>query len=138
MNIVSIMVRGTLEFIIVSVIAIPLSGDPLALAWYSLSVFLAFILRLAMEYNDNGLTWRNGIKQAIYTISYCYFAITVWFTYLNYTKGFEVYLFLNSLFAVFMVSQLKHFFQLGVTATLKKWIKTIIASEEKEVNNDGI
>jgi len=91
-----------------------------------------------MEYNDNGLTWKNGIKQAIYTISYCYFAITVWFTYLNYTKGFEVYLFLNSLFAVFMVSQLKHFFQLGVTATLKKWLKTLIASEEKEVKDDNI
>jgi len=31
MNIISIMVRGTLEFVIVSVIAIPIAGDPLAL-----------------------------------------------------------------------------------------------------------
>lgn len=138
MNILSIMVRGTLEFVILNVIAVPFISDPLLLVWYSLSVFLAFVLRLALEYDDKGLTWKGGIRQAIYTISYCYFAIIFWFSYLNYKNGFEIYLFLNSLFAVFMVGQLKHFFQLGVTATLKKWLKGVLASEDKEGNHDGI
>lgn len=132
------MVRAALEFVVLNVVAVPLIQDPALFLWYSLAVLLAFILRLGIEYNKNTLTWRNAFIQTIYTISYCYFAILVWNSYLNYGKGFEVYLFLNSLFAVFIVGQLEVMFQMGFKAWAKKWIKSVIASEPNNTggNND--
>lgn len=141
MNIIQIMTRGTTEFLVLNIVVVPFVADPLLLAWYSLSIFLAFILRLAMEYDDKALTWVTGIKQAVYTVSYCYFAIIFWFSYLNYKSGFEIYLFLNSLFSVFMVGQLKYIFQMGVKATLRKWLRSFIASETTDIKggtDDGI
>lgn len=141
MNIINIMSRGTTEFLILNIVVVPFVSDPLLLAWYSLSIFLAFVLRLAMEYDERTLTWKTGIRQAVYTVSYCYFAIIFWFSYLNYKSGFEIYLFLNSLFAVFLVGQLKHIFQIGVKATLKKWLRGFLASETTEIKggtDDGI
>ncbi len=138
MNILTAMVRGTIEFVILNIVIVPFVSDPLLIAWYSLSVFLAFVLRLALEYDENKLSWKTGIRQAIYTITYCYFAIIFWFSYLNYKSGFEIYLFLNSLFAVFLVGQLKSFFQMGVKATLRKWAKNFLAAEEKEGTHDNL
>lgn len=45
--------------------------------------------------------------------------ILVWNTFLNYSRGLEIYLFVNSLFAVFMVSQFEEVFELG----FKSWLK---------------
>lgn len=129
MNIVSTMVKGGVDFVVLNVVAVPFINDPALMLWYSLSVLLAFILRLGIEYNNNTLTWRSAFIQTIYTISYCYLAIIVWFTWINYGKGFEVYLFLNSLFAFFMVKQVQVMFKFGIRAWGRKWVQSLIAAE---------
>lgn len=135
MNILNLMGKATTEFVLVSILTMPFVSDPLLLVWYSMAILLAFVLRLGIEYNNNALTWKSGIIQGIYTISYCYLAVMVWFSWLNYSKGFEVYLFLNSLFAVFMVGQLQSAFKIGVRAYAKKWLQSILAKEDKEAGN---
>lgn len=135
MNIVSMMVKGGIDFVVLNVVAVPFINDPALMLWYSLSVLLAFILRLGIEYNENNLTWRSAFIQTVYTISYCYLAIIVWFTYLNYGKGFEVYLFFNSLFAFFMVKQVQVMFKFGIKAWGRKWLRSLVAAEPTEEEN---
>lgn len=133
MTIITTMLRATTEFVILNIIAIPLINDPISMGWYAVSIVLAFALRLGIEYNSNTLTAKSAFIQTIYTITFCWFAIIFWFTYLNYEKGLEVYLFTCSLFAVFMVAELKKIFEIGFPATLRIWLKNFLAKEDKEV-----
>lgn len=120
MNVVSKTVVAFLDFVVINVIALPFATiDPMLYAWYSLCILLAFVLRLGMEARKNRLTWRTLMYQSIYTISWSFFMILVWTAWLKYKSGFEVYLFINSLFAVFMVSQFEIMFEIG----FKEWLR---------------
>lgn len=129
-------VTATGEFVILNVIALPLAAhvDPMVWAWYSLCIALAFVLRLGMEHKKHKLTWSALLYQSIYTISWSFFMILVWNTFLNYTRGFEIYLFINSLFAVFMVSQFEEVFQVGFKSWLRIKLGKLIAVESAPVN----
>jgi len=120
MNVVSKSVLAFADFMLINAVLLPFSTfEPLVWAWYSLCVALAFVLRLGMEHKKHRLTKSSLLIQSIYTISWSFFMILIWNTFLNYNKGFEVYLFVNSLFSVFMVSQFEVIFELG----LKEWVR---------------
>lgn len=127
-------VYASVDFVIINALVLPLVVDPLVWAWYSLCIALAFVLRLGMEHRRNNLTWATLLYQSICTISWSFFMILIWNTFLNYTRGFEIYLFMNSLFAVFMVSQFEEVFEKGFKGWLKIKLGKFLAVEAKEEN----
>lgn len=134
MNVVSKTVIAFYDFALVSVIALPFAAvDTMLYAWYSLCILLAFVLRLGMEARKNRLTWRTLMYQSIYTISWSFFMILVWNSWLKWKSGFEVYLFVNSLFAVFMVSQFEVIFEIGVKEWLRVKLGKFLATERTNV-----
>lgn len=124
-------VHATSDFVVLNMLSFAITQDVYMWLWYSLAILLAFLLRIGIELNNRTLTKRSALIQSIYTVSYCFFAIIFWKTYLNYTKGFEVYLFINSLFAVFIVSQLESMFKAGFRTWARNWLKSIMAAESK-------
>lgn len=132
MNVVTKSVLGFADFLVLNAVLIPFSVlDPVVLAWYSLCIILAFVLRLGMEHKKNRLTRSALLIQSIYTISWSFFMVLVWNTFLNYSKGFEVYLFINSLFAVFMVGQFEVIFEIGGKEWLRIKFGKFLASEKE-------
>ena len=134
MNIVMKILYATFDCIIINVVAIPfIAGNPVIWAWYSLCIILAFVLRVGMEHKKHRLTWSSLLYQSICTITWCFFMVLVWdYVFGKQTKGFEIYLFINSLFAVFMVSQFEQVFEIG----FKEWVRIklgkFLATEGKE------
>lgn len=138
-NIVHIMVRGFLEFLVINIVAVPFLNDPTLCLWYALCILLAFILRLAILYDNNTLTPREALKQVMFTIGYTFLMILVWFSWLKWETGFEVYLFLNSLFASFMVGELQVLFKSSIKNAGRAWLratlKKFLATEDiKEID----
>lgn len=133
MNIVNTVARAGYEFLVINIVAAPfVMGNPVVWAWYCLCIALAFLLRVGMEHNKHKLTPRSLLYQSICTISWCFFMILVWDAFLNYTKGFEIYLFINSLFSSFMVSQFEEVFQLGFKKWLASKVGTVLAVQKEE------
>lgn len=120
MSIVNKVAKSLGDVAIINIVAMPFSVNPWLWLWYSIIVSLAFLLRLAIERKKGALPGSKILEQTVYTISYCFFACLVWFTWLSAWKWFEVYLFLNSLFATFMVGELENIFKMG----FKSWIQT--------------
>lgn len=137
MNIVMRIAYATFDFVVINTLMTPILTDPMSLAWYSLCIALAYALRLGMENKRKALTKQVLLYQSVCTVTWCFFSILVWTTFLNYTRGFEIYLFLNSLFAVFLVGQLDDVFQMGVKAWLRIKLKEFLterpAENKKEV-----
>lgn len=134
MNVVTKSGYAVLDFIVINVVALPFAQlDPMLWAWYSLCVILAFILRLGMEHRKHRLTWTSLAYQCVYTISWSFFMVLVWnYLFPKGREGFEIYLFINSLFAVFMVSSFEEIFEIGFKAWLKIKLGKFLATQEKE------
>lgn len=135
MNIVMKIVGSSTEFLFISSVAIsPLAAyDPVTWAWYSLCILLAFVLRLGMERKKRRLTKEALLYQSICTVSWCFFTVLVWnYLFVKQTRGFEIYLFVNSLFATFMVSQFEEVFEIGFKEWLRIKLGKFLAVEKGE------
>jgi hypothetical protein len=130
MNPVMRIVYASWDFVVINAIILPLSPDPIVWGWYSICILLAFALRLGMEHKRHKLTWISLLYECIYTVSWCFFTVLIWATFLNYTRGFEIYLFINSLFASFMVSQFEQVFQNGFKTWLRLKVGKFLAQEQ--------
>jgi len=126
------MLLAYIDFFLVYILITPLNMGWTAWLWYSLCVILAFSLRLGIEFNKNRLTWKNGLVQSIYTITWCFFSVLVWYTFLLYKSGFEIYLFVNSLFAVFIVGEAEKVFEKGFKRWLSEKVGTVLATHKQE------
>lgn len=134
MNIVMKVLTASLESaFVLSVVISPLDTfNPVVWAWYSLCIILAFVLRLGIESKKRQLTARSLLYHSIFTISWTFFSILVWNTFLNYDKGYPIYLFINSLFATFFVSQFETVFKLGFKEWLRIKLGKFLAVEREE------
>lgn len=107
--------------------------DAMAHAGAAGAIVLAFLLRIAMEWGKDALSVKSVVIQAITTIALCFVSIYFWHDFLNWKKGFEIYVFSCSLFSVFIVAEIEIVFKIG----FRKWLKTglvkLMASEDKEV-----
>lgn len=107
--------------------------DAMSHAGAATAIVLAFLLRIAMEWGKNTLNSKNAVIQAISTLALCFVSIYVWHDFLNYAKGFEIYVFFSALFSVFIVGEIEIVFKIG----FRKWLKTglvkLLASDDKEV-----
>lgn len=106
--------------------------DAIAHAGAAGAIVLAFLLRIAMEWGKNALSYKSVIIQAITTMALCFVAIYVWHDFLNYSKGFEIYVFACSLFSVFIVGEIEIVFKIGFRKWLKLGLVKLMASEDKE------
>ena len=131
MNITMKIVYASLDFVILNVIALPFATiDPMLWAWYSLCIALAFVLRLGMEHKKHRLTWASLMYQSICTISWSFFTILIWnYMFPKGRDGFEIYLFLNSLFATFLVGQFEVIGKDGIKQWLRIKLSTFLATE---------
>lgn len=123
------------EFVFICSVAVsPLAAvDPITWAWYSLCILLAFMLRLGMERKKKRLTKEALLYQSICTVSWCFFTVLVWnYCFVKETRGFEIYLFINSLFATFMVSQFEEVFEIGFKEWLRVKLGKFLAVERGE------
>lgn len=133
MNIVATVLKAVGEVLIINIILIPTGFSPYVALWYSLIVLLAFLLRFAMNKKKTGLwPWGEFIEQSIYTLSWSFFASLVWFKLYPTSQWFEVYLFLNSLFASFLVGELEHIMSVGFRPWLKNCLLKFVATETKK------
>lgn len=130
MNIVMRYVYAIADVVVIRMIALPVVADPSMWIWYGLCVALAFMLRLGMEHKRHRLTTQTLFYQCIYTISWIFFAILIWdYFYKLETQGFSIYLFVNSLFASFLVSQFEQIFEKGFKAWLQIKLGKFLAVE---------
>ncbi len=107
--------------------------DAMAHAGAAAAIVLAFLLRIAMEWGKNTLNGKNAVIQAISTLALCFVSIYLWHDFLNYSKGFEIYVFFSALFSVFIVSELEIAFKIGFRKRLKMVLQKVLANEEQEV-----
>lgn len=98
------------------------------------SVILAFMLRVAMDSKKTAPTIIGVFTQIIITMALCFISVYVWRDFLNYKKGFEIYLFTVSLFSVFIAGQLDRMFEYG----FKKWAQNILGKIMAKDEGEGI
>lgn len=130
---------GFVDFILISA-TMSLHGGYTAadMAWYFLCVALGFGLRIAILKNDNKYSSKKLMIHMMYSISWVFIMVLLWRTYLNRTflnqggNSFEIFLFLNSLFSVYMVGQFEYFFKIGYRSWLNLFVGRLIAKEVKE------
>lgn len=136
MNIVMKVVYASLDFVILNVVALPFAAiDPMLWAWYSLCIALAFVLRLGMEHKKHKLTGPALLYQSICTVSWSFFMILVWnYMFPKGRDGFEIYLFINSLFATFLVSQFEEIGKEGIRSWLRIKLGKFLAVEKGDNN----
>lgn len=135
-NIVMKIVLAVVDFVLIN-IAISLGGiDIYSMMWYLLCIGLGFGLRVAVLIKDGKYTTKTLFLHMMFTISWSFLMVLVWRTGLNKTwlnqggNSFEIYLFINSLFSVYMVSQFEHFFKLGFSGWLRLNVSRIIAKDQ--------
>ena len=138
MNIVMKILYASVEAVTITIVAtLPLqltTPNLILWAWYGLCILLGFVLRLGVERNEKRLTKETLLFHSIATVTWCFFASLVWnYFFLPEKKGFEIFIFLNSLFAAFMVGQFKVIFEIGVKKWLQIKLGKFLAVEEKEV-----
>jgi hypothetical protein len=137
MNIIMKIIYATVETIaMITAVTLPFVGlNVWVVSWYFLCVALGFLLRIGMEHNKNRLTWKSLLYQSICTVSFCFFMYLLWnYLFPPEKQGFEIYIFLCSLFATFLVSQLEDVFEKGVKSWLRIKLGKFLAVESKEEN----
>lgn len=107
--------------------------DAMAHAGAGGAIVLAFLLRIAMEWGKDALSAKSVAIQAITTMALCFVAIYVWHDFLNWKKGFEIYVFICSLFSVFIVAEIEIVFKIGFRKWLKIVLVKLMASDDKEI-----
>lgn len=106
--------------------------------WYGLCVGLGFGLRVAVLVNDNKYSHRTLFIHIAFTVCWCFLMILVWRTKLHTTfinqggNSFEIYLFINALFSVYMVNQFQNYFKIGFSGWLKATASKVLAKDIKE------
>lgn len=129
---------ATLDFVVVNTVISLKTGVSLDdLLFNSLCVGLAFGLRVAMLVKDDKYTIKTVLIHGVFTVSWVFFSVLLWRTsahkYLDQGgNSFQIYLFLNSLFSVYMVSQFEYFFKIGFYSWLKMVAGRIVAKDVKE------
>lgn len=139
MNPVMKIVVAVYDFILINIL-ISLNGHVSVpdLLWYSLCVGLGFGLRIAVLIKDNNYTHRTLLIHIMFTVCWCFLMILLWRTKFHSTfinqggNSFEIYLFINALFSVYMVGQFDYFFKLGFRGWMRLNVGKLIAKDAKE------
>ena len=96
------------------------------------AVILAFMLRIAMDSKKSRQTVTGVFRQMVITVALCFISVYIWRDFLDYKKGFEIYLFTVSLSSVFISGQLDRMIENGFKNWAKNFIGKVMAKNETE------
>lgn len=133
------LVYASVDFVLLNIaLGINAHLDMSIILWYSLCILLGFSLRISILVNEGRYSHKTLFVHTVFTICWCFFMVLLWQTWVSLTwvnrggLSFEIYLFSNSLFSVFMVTQFDYFFKIGFVAWLKLILGKFLAKEIKE------
>lgn len=129
------------DFVLINIV-LSLHGNisMIDVAWYMLCVGLGFGLRVAVMINNNNYSHKLLFVHGAFTVCWVFLVVLFWRTSLHKTwmnqggNSFEIFLFLNSLFSVYMVSQFEYFFKAGFKGWIKLNVGRIFAKDVEEEN----
>lgn len=117
-------------FIISVAVSLPFDLDIYKILLYCSAVGLAIVLRIML---DKLFKPKDILRVISITLPWCFIASAIWFEFLDYKKGFIVYLFVNALFSEFMASESQKGFREGFRKRadyLGSWIAGNIPPKE--------
>lgn len=135
-NIVMKIVLAVTDFVLINIVLSVGGIDIYSISWYALCMALGFGLRVAVLVKDNKYTTKVLFIHMVFTLSWCFLTVLIWRTGLDKTwinrggNSFEIYLFLNSLFSVYLVGQFEFFFKLGFKQWLSLKVSSLIAKDQ--------
>lgn len=125
------LIKSCLNFVVLNIfMSLALSQDPKFYIGSGMAIIMGFMLRIVIEWNNNTITWKKSVIQAVMSLCLCYLCVLYWRDYAPNIK-LEYYLFFCSLFSVFIVGLLEKTFKLGVSGYAKILLKKILAEDSK-------
>ena len=141
MNPVMKIILASVDFVLIYA-SLSLGGmDIYSILWYLICIGLGFGLRVAVLVQDGKYTPKVLMIHVAFTICWTFLMILLWRTWVYGTwinqggNSFEIYLFINALFSVYMVGQFDHFFKLGFRGWLRLNAGKILAKDDREDNS---
>lgn len=139
MNPVNKVLSATVDYLVINAaVSLGMGVSLPDILWYSLCVALGFLLRIGVLIKEGKYSHQNLFTHMLFTICWCFLMILFWRTWLSTTwinrggNSFEIYLFLNSLFSVYMVGQFEVFFKFGIKEGFTMLAGKILAKDIKE------
>lgn len=114
--------------VIVALMSIGTTDDPKFYIGCLLAIVMGFTLRIAIEWNNNALSWKKSFIQALMSLVLCYVSVIVWRDITPNVK-LEYYLFFCSLFSVFIVGLLEKVFKLGLSGYARILLRRVLAED---------
>ena len=136
MNVVIKVFVASLDLVLLNILlALPVVFNPLDAVWYSLCIALGFVLRIAILIKDDKYSHKALLLHMVFTICWCFLAVLAWntwfySTWINQGKSFEIYLFFNSLSAVFLVGEFDYMSKTGIKGWLRIKLGKFLAKDE--------
>lgn len=131
MYIVINLAKSTLNFIVLNaLLAVGNVEDPKFYIGSILAIIAGFTLRIAVDWNNDTISWKKSLIQAIFSLCLCYLSVLFWRDYTPNVK-LEYYLFFCSLFSVFIVSVLEKTFKMGLLGYARVLVKKVMAEDTK-------
>lgn len=121
-------------FVLISLLAVGTVNDPKFYVGCLLAIVAGFLLRVGIEINNNSLTRKSALIQAIYSTCLCYLSVLVWRDW-DLGLKLEYYLFFCSCFSVFIVGLLEKTFKKGLSGYAEGFIKRVLAKDNKQEEN---
>ena len=131
MNIVLKLCYCVANFLIIN--GLIMIGEPKDLRFYigsALAIIMGLILRIAIEWNNDSLSWKKSLISVIFSLCLCYLSVLFWRDYTPKVK-LEYYLFFCSLFSVFIVGVLEKVFKMGFMSYFKLLVRGALAEDSK-------
>jgi len=136
MNVVVKLLHASVDFVLLNVaLALPVTFSPIDASWYMLCIALGFVLRIAILVKDDKYTHKVLLLHSVFTVCWCFLAVLAWntwfySTWINKGKAFEIYLFCNSLSAVFLVGEFDYISKTGIKGWLRVKLGKFLAKDE--------
>lgn len=115
-------------FLIIVLLSLGQNQDPKFYIGCGLAIFMGLILRFAIEWNNNTITLKRATVQLIMSLVLCYVAVLIWRDFTPNMK-LEYYLFLSSLFSVFIVGLGEKTIKMGFVGYARILLRKVLADE---------
>lgn len=90
------------------------------------TILMGSVLRIGLLYQSNELTWKAVCVQFLVTLPLCFLAYHVW-VYYEWTLPIQIFLFMISLFGVFIAGLLDGVGKIGFRAYLRMMLSKFLA-----------
>lgn len=117
-------------FVVVTLIKAGTINDPKFYIGCAMAIFMGFMLRIVIEWNNGTITWKKSLIQAAMSVCICYIFTVMWID-LKYNIKLEYILFTCSCFSTFIVGVFEKTMKLGISGYAKILLKKVLAEDQK-------